>query len=308
VPSGRAKPDALIGVAAVLAAGLVVSAPLVGCGGSHGGSSVQGAPPPPAPPPPPPPPSSPPPPPPPPGGFATPDLYDNASFEAGWDGFTDWSGNTPGSSTSTETLGRATDFAYDGITSVRFTWNPNPGGDTGSQLQSAFVQNDRIWARFYFRLTQHITSIWKWSRLYDGPGFNTNMGGLFVGQGPSIIEWGWDQEDGSITTPIGLQESQVIDGNWHSIEYDYWRNGDPSGWPSAAFWFDGNPVSTTTVKYAGAGNSSYWQNGRLYAGQRAYSGKMGTIEWLGTLNAGNTTTGQCNIDKVAVSSLGRIGP
>jgi hypothetical protein len=35
---------------------------------------------------------------------------------------------------------------------------------------------------------------------------------------------------------------------------------------------------------------------------------MNVMEWLGTLNGGNTTTGEVNIDRVGISSLGRIGP
>jgi hypothetical protein len=36
--------------------------------------------------------------------------------------------------------------------------------------------------------------------------------------------------------------------------------------------------------------------------------KVGYIEMLATLNAGNTTTGQINMDRVAFSNAGRIGP
>jgi hypothetical protein len=31
------------------------------------------------------------------------------------------------------------------------------------------------------------------------------------------------------------------------------------------------------------------------------------MEWLATLNAGNTTTGQINLDRISISTLGRIG-
>ena len=112
-------------------------------------------------------------------------------------------------------------------------------------------------------------------------------------------------------TKIGLSEAQVIDGNWHTIEVDYWRNGDPSGQPSVGFWFDGAaigfPDGTTNIQYAGAGNSSYWKGGRLYAGTRSSSVQLGYQEWLATLNAGNTTSGQVNIDRVSYSTAGRIG-
>jgi hypothetical protein len=110
----------------------------------------------------------------------------------------------------------------------------------------------------------------------------------------------------------------VIDGNWHSVEVEFWRNGDPSGWPSAAFWFDGQPQylpDGTYVKYSCAQpappatcSKAYWQGGRLYSGARAASGSLGVMEWLATLNAGNTTTGQINLDNISISTLGRIGP
>jgi hypothetical protein len=174
---------------------------------------------------------------------------------------------------------------------------------------------DHVWVRFYLRLTQPITTIMKFARFYNGV-FGQNLGGLFLGSGSQIFAAGWDAEDASIVTPIGLSQAQVIDGQWHSIEIEYWRNGDPSGYPSMAFWFDGAPLylpDGTQVHLAcGSGggqcNKSYWLGGRLYAGERVYSGQINIMEWLGTLNAGNTTTGQVNIDNVAISTIGRIGP
>jgi hypothetical protein len=32
------------------------------------------------------------------------------------------------------------------------------------------------------------------------------------------------------------------------------------------------------------------------------------MEWVGTINGGNTTTGQINLDRIAISTVGRIGP
>jgi hypothetical protein len=151
----------------------------------------------------------------------------------------------------------------------------------------------------------------KFVRFYDTQ-FNTPLGGFFLGSGSNIVTFGTDRENGSITTSIGLTESQVIDGRWHTLEIEYWRNGDPSGYPSAAFYFDGNQVSqpdgTSKIQYAGSGNSSYWKGGRLYTGTRSSSVKMGYIEWLATLNGGNTTTGQVNLDHVSISTKGPIGP
>jgi hypothetical protein len=244
-------------------------------------------------------------------GFATPNILNNGSFETGWDGFTDWSfSGTPIGVT------RATDFASSGQYSLRLAWTPNPGGDAGGKMAYTVGTTDHVWVRFYLRLTQPITTIMKFARFYQGT-FGNGEGGLFLGAGNMIFAAGWDAEDASIVTPIGLSQAQVIDGNWHSLEIEYWRNGDPSGYPSMAFWWDGAPLAlpdgTPVHSACGSGggsqcNNSYWSGGRLYAGERVYSGPINIMEWLGTLNAGNTTTGQVNIDNVSISTIGRIGP
>lgn len=243
--------------------------------------------------------------------FETPDILDNASFETDWSGFTNWS--MSGTPTG---VNRATDYAFSGTYSARRQWTPNPSGDLGSQFASSLGSVDRVWVRFYFRLTAPLTTIMKFTRFYNGT-FSNPLGGFFIQSGNAIIGAGWDAEDGSIVTSIGLSQAQVIDGKWHSLEIDYWRNGDPSGYPSMAFWFDGNPQSLpdgTKVQYdcstsgGGTCNHSYWSGGRLNAGERASSGKINVMEWVATLNAGNTTTGQVNLDRVSISSVGRIGP
>lgn len=234
--------------------------------------------------------------------FPTPDLLNNVSFESGWDGFEDWASGDPSGVT------RETDLSYDGSTSVEFPWTPNPSSDIGSQFSYDFGDEDRVWVRFYFRLTAPISSIFKFARFFD-TGFSNNYGGLFAGSGGNILTWGWDQENSAIVTEIGLQQADVADSNWHSIEFDYWRNGDPSGFPSVAFWFDGEQaIGSDPTKYFGAGNSSVWSGGRLNAGERSLSSQISLITMAATLNAGNTTTGQVNFDRIAVSSTGRIGP
>jgi hypothetical protein len=227
-------------------------------------------------------------------------LLDNASFESGFDGFTNWTGaGTP--------LGVTRDslLAADGRWSIKRTWTPNPTSDGGSQLLYKYSDGaDRVWLRFYFRLTAPITTIMKFARFY-GTNMNPNLGGLFIESGDGILGWGWDQENQALVMSIGLHESDVIDGRWHSIEVDYWRNGDPSGQPSAEFWFDDKHQGLPDGACYG---TACWRNGRLYAGTRANSTGLSYMEWLGTLNRGNTTTGQVNIDKVSYSTKGRIGP
>lgn len=242
------------------------------------------------------------------GTFPTPNILNNASFETDWNGFTEWSGSMAPTGVS-----RSNALAYNGSWSVLRSWTPNPGSDGTAQLMYDLRgRYDRVWVRFYFRATASISTIMKFLRFYDSPSFNTPLGGFFMGSGNMIFSAGTDLENESITTWFGLSQAQVLDGNWHSLEIDYWRNGDPSGYPSMAFWFDGNPVSepdgTSNVHFTGAGNNSYWLGGRLYSGERASTTQLGAIEWVGTLNAGNTTTGQVNLDMISISTLGRIGP
>lgn len=226
--------------------------------------------------------------------FVTPDILTNASFETDWNGFKDFGSADP------KTVTRANDFAHTGSFSARFIWTP-AAGDTGAEMAFAFQGKDRVWVRFWFRLTSQVSTIWKFCRNRE-PGFGDLVGGLFVEANTKIISWGFDAELSAQTVGIGLTQAQVLDGNWHSIEYDYWRNGDPSGFPTVGFWFDGQPVSGT-----GAPSPGSWQNGRLVAGQRSSNVRVGMIQMMGTLNGGNNTSGQCNIDDVAISGAGRIG-
>ena len=235
------------------------------------------------------------------GSFATPNILNNASFETGWDGFTDWSENPPPFG---DHLARDNTQASQGSWSVVRSWTPNPSSETGSQMLSPRIFADRVWVRFYFKLTAPITSIWKFMRFTNTS--NGGFGGIFMQSGSNLLGFGWDAE-GSVVTTIGLTQAQVIDGQWHSLEVEYWRNGDPSGWPSAAFWFDGAPQAMPDGSI-GVGNLAFWRGGRLYAGERASNSQVGWTAWLGTLNIGNATTGQVNIDRIAISSVGRIGP
>lgn len=248
--------------------------------------------------------------------FQTPDIANNQGFETGFEGWTSWAG--PGNDPDNGIV-RDNTLSKAGSWSIKFPWTPNPGGDIGGHCiynYGAVVSaaKNRVWMRWYFRITQNISTTWKFWRYYDS-GFNDPRGGIFIDSGSNIAKWGWDLENGGITTTIGLAEASVIDGNWHSFEVDYWRNGDPSGWPSAQIWFDGSVAALadgTPVEGQGAGNSSYWLGGRIYAGVRntpsSGNADIGYQQIMGTLNGGNTTTGQGNIDVISISSLGRIGP
>jgi uncharacterized protein YjdB len=240
------------------------------------------------------------------GGFATPNIMNNGSFETGWEGFTNGAAGTP-----TSVRDNSMAAPGGGSWSFRESWTPNSGGDAGTNTFYDFSGSDHVWVRFYFRLTAPITTIMKFMRFDSEDGRNTHLGGLFIGSGNNIITFGADQENGAAQTQLGLSQSQVTDGQWHSIEMEYWRNGDPSGYPSVAFWFDGNAVGFPDGQGGVAYPSemdAHWVGGRLNVGQRGSSKRLGSIEWLSTLNKGNTTSGQINIDRVSVSTAGRIGP
>ncbi len=174
---------------------------------------------------------------------------------------------------------------------------------------------DRLWARFYMRLTAPVTTIMKFSR-FSNLSNNVRIGGFYLRNGTNILAWGSsDNENGAITTTIGLAEAQLLN-NWRRIEVENWRNNcvtaeNPLGWPSAAFKVDGVTQALpdgTPTEYFGVGSSAFWLSNRLYAGMRGSTDQIGWWEWFGTLNSGNTTTGQVNIDRLALSTLGWIGP
>ncbi len=236
-------------------------------------------------------------------GFLAANIVD-ASFETGWNGFTAWDGSSVPNGVSLDSS-----TASAGRVSVMRSWVPS-STDKGDELLYHVGSTDHVWLRFDVKITSGVSTVMKFMRWYD-PSFATSLGGFYLEQGSTMLNFGTDEENASIYTPVGITSTQLIDGRWHTVEMDYWRNGDPSGFPSAAFYLDGNQVSMpdgTPVKYQGAGNVSYWQGGRLYSGVRSNTVKVGYIEMLATLNGGNSTSGQVNIDRVAISTVGRIGP
>jgi len=227
------------------------------------------------------------------------------TYAAGWGAATDWSGqNAP------QGVTRVVD--PDGTAWVVRSWTPNPGGDAGAQFAYRIPTANRVRVSFDLRATAPITTIMKFARLYAG-WFNRPIGGLFYGAGDAILQLGNDQENSAIATPIGLTQSRVLDGATHRVSMEYWQLGDPSGFPSMAFTFDGQPLSLpdgTPVRYSCAVpappstcSKAYWKGGRLYAGMRGTSDTIGSLELLATLNAGNTTTGSIRITNVVISVL-----
>lgn len=231
-------------------------------------------------------------------------VVSNASFETGWDGFGNWSGC--GSGLNPTGVSRVIDAtAPSGQYVVRRSWTPNQP-ETGAQFVPCFSNADRVWVRLSVKLTAGINSVMKFARTLDNRG---GVGGLFIENNARIFSWAWDYEDQSIATGIGLTDAMVRDGKYHVIEFDYQRNGDPSGFPAVSFWWDGKPLcmrdGTIDIHWSDSGNKSYWKSCRLYAGERTYGGKVSNLELEATLNASPGTTGSVSVDNISVDTRGR---
>jgi len=219
-------------------------------------------------------------------------ILERATFADGWDGFANFGGGAP--------IGVTRDVDGAGRSSAKFGWTP-ASRDVGAQFCYSFTPQDRVRTRFAFKLTSGVSTIWKFCR-HREQGFGLLVGGLFVQTGTRILSWGFDAEaTNQQTIPVGVRASQVLDGKWHTIEYDYWRNGDPSGFPSAAFWFDGLPVAGPLVAGDAPKSPVRWIDGRLNAGERRSTTKIGLVQMLGTLNANNTTSGECRVTDVSMT-------
>jgi hypothetical protein len=274
--------------------------------------------------------------------YTTPDILNNLSFEATdgdgtdtpsgvWDGFVSaWGGSSKPTGGSVTTLARATDQFYAGSTSVKYTWIEDNSGNSGANFWRTFgggVGYDRVWLRFYMRLASGwaIASVQKFLRFHD---VNTAPIGIWELSTSDGLTFDFDTEASAVGFQIvstsSLNASYV--DQWVSVEVDYWRNGDTGfdgvhDLPSAAFWINGTQLyngggtgqpNGPDPKFSGA--YGYWVGGRLYpyypAHGRVRSTKLYGIRPFATLNndRGASAGGTCWMDRIAASSLGRIGP
>ena len=233
-----------------------------------------------------------------PAGFATPDILNNASFETGWDGFTDGGSGVPVNMT------RATDQAYRGTTSAKYSWVPNLL-DAGAAAYYNFnaIPRDEVWTRLYFRLAAgwSLPFVQKFHLFYSASA--SVDGGWHLNDG-SGLWWTVYAESSSVASVI-VPRASITSDTWHSIETHYRRNGETL--PNAAFWYDGVQVTKPDGPDP-AGGGMTWLSGRLYSGPtRRNSYKLGLFKLGGTLNP-QSGSGTMWFDRVAASSLGRIGP
>jgi len=253
-------------------------------------------------------------------GYFTSNVVSDASFELGdspnqWDGFTNGGGGNP----TPHTLDTAQH--YGGSYAVKRVLPVTSGSDIGGSFYKQVGSYDRIWSRFYFYFNATMNGTLKFHLFFD-PSWNTQLGGIGIQDGYinfsplGFTGGGYSEWDGQGYKLVPL--SNLTNG-WHSIEVDYWRNGDTGGnvittgdgEPSIAIWIDGNQITAGngTPPTSSHGNG-YWKNNRIYVGARTTSAQFGWAEWAGVLNGmpANTIPTSLWLDCISISSLGRIGP
>lgn len=240
----------------------------------------------------------------------TPDIVDNASFESGWDGFTNGGGAPPSGNLRDPSL------AYDGAVGVKRELAT--GAETGGAFHYPFyfpwapyqgTTKDHLWTRFYFYIDAPFDGILKLQLFNTDDG--VDLGGLFLNGGS--IAWlpvEWLYAGGTIYNLVPLDS--LVNG-WHSLEVDFWRNGDPSGFSSAAIWLDTVQITHADGPIAESGSANgYWADNRIQTGIRdtGHTGthNIGDVYWSGIKNAGNTIAANLWVDRVAISSVGPVGP
>jgi hypothetical protein len=234
------------------------------------------------------------------GGYATPDILDGATFSAGnWEGFVS---NNFGTPTGVELT---TEQAYDGTHSVKFEYIIGGTNDVGGQFSRPFgTYVDEVNVKIHFYITG-IPDNTGWKFIRYRRQFGTILGGLLVSGGRFRFAFEDLQASPIIGVDIGVPPLSDILNEWHSIEVNYRRHGDPSGYPSAEFWFDGQHIGQPDGPALG---TSYWQNGRLYAGTGVgSSNQLSLIQVLAEFNRNNHNPGEAYVDLISISSLGRIG-
>jgi hypothetical protein len=246
--------------------------------------------------------------------FVVPDLLNNASFEAGWDGFVSWSYGTPSPGTGLFSISRSQDVARDGGWSAKSTFGPN-GSDANVQFAYPFGDRLDVYARVWFYVSGAVpNNHHKWIR-FQTAAFNGVQGGLYLASTTGGITWcdAGSSPNSNVDIPLGIGLPTF--NAWHSIEVEYDRTGwNTARGPRVRFWYDGaatvgpTPPSNVTAYWgddAGVPNANGpW----LYIGGPQGSARpSNTLIFDDTINAGNSATGTIYYDRVAVSTQ-RIGP
>jgi len=221
------------------------------------------------------------------GGYATPNIVNNASFETGWDGFTTSTGGTPTGMT------RSAAWAKDGSYCIRRAWNNNGGDQSASVFYDAGTIT-HVWARCWYR----VTTAWpngggfKFFR-FQNVGFGDLIGVQYLNEHLTMIV----QLGGQISACYFSGVSGETVGVDHSLEFEIdnstrqiraWVDGTAVNWSEYSDTAGLTSISGTTITYS----SSF------------------VPKWLDICRVINPTTnsGAMNVDRVAISTAGRIGP
>ena len=254
-------------------------------------------------------------------GFTPGDILDDASFETGWDGFMDGGSGTP-----TRLTRDATQRYGTGAWSVRKVMTAGDPRDETSSMHYAFYyrngQNgyvsprhgvDRLYSRFWIRVDRTFNGTILKLQMFQVDGFDKFAEFAFF---QNYLVFGYVREWGGGNIRIAPL-SALNDGRWHSIESDVQFNGntDAGGdYISTAIWFDGVNVSMAAPRVVGGTGRvglGRWVNGRINAGSRAPANvgrRIGVWSGPNVLNARNPVAGNLWMDRISISTLGRVGP
>jgi len=250
-------------------------------------------------------------------GFLPGNILDNGSFETTWEYFNNGAAVAPTGVVRDVTHAWSPgNIDVPGQRSVRRSMPVTSGSDNGASMMWTFDRGnvspwnlpvtpqtaDRIYGRFCFYFDAAVTGVNKF-QIYESTITSDQFGGFYLWGGR--IGWAFIKEWQSQIHPI-ISLSGLV-GAWHCLESDYWRNGDPSGYPSVAIWLDGVQLTAGLNSPPAPGA---WVGGRLNAGQRGSTLGVGTFNLVGVLNGNpnNTVAGNVWVDHVSISTAGRVGP
>jgi hypothetical protein len=196
---------------------------------------------------------------------------------------------------------RVTDQAYSGSTSVKYTWAANTA-DAGAEFwfRPAGLSLDEVWIRFYFRISaaSELPPIQKLF-LYRNPG---TMGGLMLLKLGDMHGLSFDNNVTGGTMLV--LNADITRDAWHSIEVHY-RNQDAQ--TNAAFWYDNAPITRANGPDLWDSGIT-WLDGRLYLALAYQGTKITGFNACATRNGPQDHVGTLWMDRIAISSVGRIGP
>lgn len=172
----------------------------------------------------------------------------------------------------------------------------------------------RIWLRWYFYFDAAVDGAFKYMLFRS----NSRQHGGVITHHSQYIGWSWYSEWNGYE--YGLYSLASVVGGWHSIEIDHYYIGDTrgdvittgDGEPSLAMWIDN--VNVVAADGESLGQGGYWKEvdgvWRVYAGSRFDSDPPRTLSWHGNWDDAGLRTigGNVWMDRLSVSTLGRIGP